>query len=388
MADTDPPSSAGSPAASASAAFAAAAPPVSPAPAQPVQPARGQLLPRIALGLALLALGGSTLLWLQLQSARKELARRSTDTVASVTEVREQSARAESLVQELQVRLGVAELRLSEVSLQRSQLEELMLTVSRTRDDSLVQDLESTLRLAQQQAQLTGSVQPLISALQSADQRIARAAQPRLNPVQRAIERDIERIRAASLVDLPALAGRVDELIRLIDELPLLNAVAASPPGEPGASAEPAVGMPASVAAPAAAAAGASVWQRLQSWWQGWSARAWAAISARGSELVRVHRVDRPEAALLAPDQEFFLRENAKLKLLNARLGLLARQPGQASVDLLAVDSMLERYFNGQAKPTQQAREALQGLQRDLRQNDLPRPDDALAALAVAAGGR
>ncbi len=389
MADTDPPSSAGSPAAPASAAFAAAAPPVSPAPAQPVQPARGQLLPRIALGLALLALGGSTLLWLQLQSARKELARRSTDTVASVTEVREQSARAESLVQELQVRLGVAELRLSEVSLQRSQLEELMLTVSRTRDDSLVQDLESALQLAQQQSALTGSVQPLISALQSADQRIARAAQPRLNPVQRAIERDIERIRAASLVDLPALAGRVDELVRLVDELPLLNAAAAGQPGERSASAEPQpVGAPASVEAAVDTAAGASAWQRLQSWWQGWSARAWAAISARGSELVRVHRVDRPEAALLAPDQEFFLRENAKLKLLNGRLGLLARQPGQASSDLLAVDAMLERYFDGQAKSTQQARDALQGLQRDLRQNDLPRPDDALAALAAAAGGR
>lgn len=385
MADTDPHSSAGSPAAPAA---SAAAPTASPTAAQPVQPAPGQLMSRLALGLALLALGGSAMLWQQVQSARKELARRSTDTGTAVTEAREQSARAEALVQELQVRLGVAELRLSEVSLQRSQLDELMLTVSRTRDDSLVQDLESALQLAQQQSALTGSVQPLISALQSADQRIARAAQPRLNPVQRAIARDIERIRAASLVDLPALAGRVDELARLIDELPLLNAVAPSPSREPKASADQAASASASAQAPAGAAAEASVWQRLQSWWGGWSARAWAAISARGSELVRVHRVDQPEAALLAPDQEFFLRENAKLKLLNARLGLLARQPGQAAADLLAVDAMLERYFDRQAKSTQQVRDALQGLQRDLRQNDLPRPDDALAALAAAAGGR
>ena len=383
MADTDPHSSAGGPAAP-----AASAPTASPTAAQPVQPAPGQLMSRLALGLALLALGGSAMLWQQVQSARKELARRSTDTGTAVTEVREQSARAEALVQELQVRLGVAELRLSEVSLQRSQLDELMLTVSRTRDDSLVQDLESALQLAQQQSALTGSVQPLISALQSADQRIARAAQPRLNPVQRAIARDIERIRAASLVDLPALAGRVDELTRLIDELPLLNAVAPSQSREPKASADQAASASASAQAPAGTVAEASVWQRLQSWWGGWSARAWAAISARGSELVRVHRVDQPEAALLAPDQEFFLRENAKLKLLNARLGLLARQPGQAAADLLAVDAMLERYFDRQAKSTQQVRDALQGLQRDLRQNDLPRPDDALAALAAAAGGR
>ncbi len=366
-------------------------PPVPPAalPAQPaLPPSSGGLLPKFALGLALLAAGASATLWLQLQAVRKELARRSSDTGTLVTEAREQSARAESLVQDLQVRLGVAEVRLSEVSLQRSQLDELMLTVSRTRDDSLVQDLESTLRLAQQQAQLTGSVQPLISALQSADQRIARAAQPRLNPVQRAIARDIERIQAAALVDLPALAGRLDELIGQLDELPLLNAVAPAQSNGPEAPAVAVKDEPVTPAQQAAPAAGASAWQRLQSWWFDWSARAWANLSARGSELVRVHRVDQPEAMLLAPDQEFFLRENTKLKLLNARLALLARQLGTASADLRAVEATLQRYFDGQAKPTQLALETLQGLQRDLRLNQLPDPDDALAALAAAAGGR
>lgn len=372
----------------------ASVPPVPPVPpvALPAQPAlppsSGGLLPKFALGLALLAAGASATLWLQLQAVRKELARRSSDTGTLVTEAREQSARAESLVQDLQVRLGVAEVRLSEVSLQRSQLDELMLTVSRTRDDSLVQDLESTLRLAQQQAQLTGSVQPLISALQSADQRIARAAQPRLNPVQRAIARDIERIQAAALVDLPALAGRLDELIGQLDELPLLNAVAPAQSDGPEAPAVAVKAEPVTPAQQAAPAAGASAWQRLQSWWFDWSARAWANLSARGSELVRVHRVDQPEAMLLAPDQEFFLRENTKLKLLNARLALLARQLGTASADLRAVEATLQRYFDGQAKPTQLALETLQGLQRDLRLNQLPDPDDALAALAAAAGGR
>ena len=371
-------------------------PPISPAaaspqPAAPTLPAppparTAGLAPKLALGLALLAAAASVTLWMQLQAVRKELARRSSDTGTVVAEAREQATRAESLVQDLQVRLGVAEVRLSEVSLQRSQLDELMLTVSRTRDDSLVQDLESTLRLARQQAQLTGSVQPLISALQSADQRIARSAQPRLNPVQRAIARDIERIQAAALVDLPALAGRLDELIRQLDELPLLNAVAPVPPQAPEA---PAVAVKTeAAAAPAALTEGASAWERLQAWWSDWSGRAWARLSASGSELVRVHRVDQPEAMLLAPDQAYFLRENVKLKLLNARLALFARQLGTASADLRALETTLQRYFDGQAKSTQLALEALKGLQRDLSQNQLPDPDDTLAALAAAAGGR
>ena len=345
-------------------------------------------MPKLALGLALLAAAASATLWMQLQAVRKELARRSSDTGTVVAEAREQAGRAESLVQDLQVRLGVAEVRLSEVSLQRSQLDELMLTVSRTRDDSLVQDLESTLRLAQQQAQLTGSVQPLISALQSADQRIARTAQPRLNPVQRAIARDIERIQAAALVDLPALAQRLDGLIRQLDELPLLNAVAPAQPEERTVAVVASKSPAAAPASPAAVAGDASAWQRLQAWWLDWSGRAWASLSARGSELVRVHRVDQPEAMLLAPDQEYFLRENAKLKLLNVRLALLARQLGTAGADLRALEAMLQRYFDGQAKSTQLALETLQGLQRDLSQNQLPDPDDTLAALAAAAGGR
>lgn len=347
-------------------------------------PARltASLLSRVTLVLAVLALGSSALLWQQLQSALRELARRSTDTGTAVTEVREQSARAEALVQELQARLGVAELRLSEVSLQRSQLEELMLAVSRTRDDSLVQDLESALQLAQQQALLTGSVQPLISALQSAQARISRAAQPRLNPVGRAIARDVERIRLAALADLPALASRIDEQIRLIDELPLLNA-----PVPPQQAAEP-VAASASSRQPQAAI-GATAWQRLRAWWSDWSEQALASLRSGVGELVRVQRMDQPEAALLAPDQEFFLRENAKLKLLNARLALLVRQSGTAMADLRSVESTLTRYFDQQAPTVRLSIEALQGLRRDLSQYEqLPRPHDTLAALATAAAGR
>jgi uroporphyrin-3 C-methyltransferase len=339
---------------------------------------------RVALGLAVLALGSSALLWSQLQAARRELARHSTDTSTTATEARTLAAQAESLVQELQARLGVAELRLSEVSLQRSQLEELMLTVSRTRDDSLVQDLESALRLAQQQAELTGSAQPLISALQSADQRIARVAQPRLNPVQRAIARDIDRIRAASVLDVPALALRLDELAHLVDDLPLANAVDVPAP-ERRAQRQ----APDGQTAPAKSAAqDGSAWLRLQSWWQDWAGRAWSALTTQGGGLVRVHRVDRPEAALLAPEQAFFLRENAKLQLLNARLALLARQMDTARSGVQAVDALLGRYFDGRARATAIAREALQGLQRDLRAGEMPRPDESLAALGAAARGR
>lgn len=207
---------------------ASAASPPAAAPVVPSARRTGTVVAWLALGAAAGALAVSVSLWNKLDQAQQELARRSTDTLAQASAARAVAAQAQALTQDMQARLGVAEVKLSEVTLQRSQLEELMQSLSRSRDDSLVQDLESTLQLAQQQSQLTGSIQPLISALQAADQRIARSAQPRLNPVQKAIVRDIERLQTAAPVDLPVLAERIDALVRQIDELPLINGLAAA----------------------------------------------------------------------------------------------------------------------------------------------------------------
>lgn len=385
------------------------APPL-PAPA----PARraGSGLTWLALLLAALSLVLAGLLWQKLSFTQQELARRAQDSGAQAVEARTMAAQAEALAQELQARLAVAEVRLSEVSLQRSQLEELMLALSRSRDDNLVQDLESAVKLAQQQAQLTGSAQPLISALQAADQRIARAAQPRLNPVQRAIARDIERIQAAPLADIPALALRLDELARQVDDWPVLNQVGLqkAAPAARKAAVQPvapteksAITPPVANAEPVAAVVPQPVphseageqpngfsqgWARFSSGWSALWERTWAEITRSGRELVRVSRIDRPEAALLAPEQAFFLRENIKLKLLNARLGLLARHMGASQADVVAVEASIARYFDASAPRVASAQAQLGRLRRDLVDSELPRPDATLAALASAAGGR
>jgi uroporphyrin-III C-methyltransferase len=350
-----------------------------------------------ALVVSIVAVGVSVGAWQRLGKAEQELARRGADTLAEAAAAKALAVQADAQSKEMQARLGVAEIRLSEVSLQRSQLEELMLSVSRSRDDSLVQDLESALRLAHQQTQLTGSVQPLISALQGAEQRIERSAQPRLNPVQRAIARDIERIRAASLVDVPALAARFDELVRNLDELPLRNAmpIRAVSVADPDGLAEPDVPDASAVAdiegprteEPATGPLG-RVWATVGSWGQQLGEQWWRLLRSAGSDLVRVSRIDQPEAALLAPEQSYFLRENIKLKLLNARLGLLARQLDTARSDVQGARILIERYFDPDAPATRLTLETLQQLQTDLRQEALPRPDDTLAALTVAARGR
>ncbi len=373
---------------------------VAPPPAPVAAPRRsGQVFQWLALLIAALALVMTGLLWQKLGFTQQELARRSQDTIAQAVEARTLAAQAEALTQELQARLAVAEVRLSEVTLQRSQLEELMLSLSRSRDDNLVQDLESALRLAQQQAQLTGTAQPLISALQAADQRIARAAQPRLNPVQRAIGRDIQRIQGASLADIPALTLQLDELARQVDDWPLLNQVGqpVAAPLSKGKAGRKAAPEPVAVkdAAPETAAVPDAAtepdttgWSRVSGWWSGLWTRIWTDVTRNGRELVRVSRIDRPEAVLLAPDQALFMRENLKLKLLNARLGLLARHMQASQADLMAVEAALARYFDTNSPRVTTAQATLARLRKDLVDSDLPRPEETLTALTAAAGGR
>jgi uroporphyrin-3 C-methyltransferase len=322
---------------------------------------------RVLLGVsgsvAVLALLASGLLWQKVSGMQEQLARQSADAGALSVEARTLAKQALDQARETAARQALAEAKLSEVALQRTQLEELMQSLSRSRDENLVVDIESAIRLAQQQAQLTGSVEPLLAALKSADQRVSRAGQPRLTPVQRAIGRDIDRIKAASLTDLPGILVKIDELVRLADEIPVANAVGSLPSANHAltvGSTDP------------------------QAWW----ARALSIVGQETRKLVRVSRIEQPEAALLSPEQSFFLRENLKLKLLNARLGLLARQLESARADLAAASAALNKYFDPGSRKTQSASTLLQQVQSQMRATEIPRVDDSLAALATAAAGR
>jgi uroporphyrin-3 C-methyltransferase len=104
--------------------------------------------------------------------------------------------------------------------------------------------------------------------------------------------------------------------------------------------------------------------------------------------LVRVSRIESPEAALLSPEQGFFLRENLKLKLLNARLGLLARQKDAARADLASAAIIVRRYAEGSSRRTTQLLQLLEQAGGQLKASETPRLEGSMTALATAAAGR
>jgi uroporphyrin-3 C-methyltransferase len=308
-----------------------------------------------------------------------ELVKRQQDSGSQANEARTLARQAEATAREAAAKVALLDARVAETSMQRSQFEDLVQSMARSRDENVLADIDAAVRVALQQTAITGSADPLVATLKQADERLARYNQPRLERVRRAVGQDLERTRAAGVSDISVLAIRLDEVIRNIDELPLLSQAERRPARGSVSPQDTAV-----AAAPAASAASAAwggvlgersrfvlltVWQEVKS-------------------LVRVTRIDEPEAMLLSPDQAFFLRENLKLRLLNARLALLSRQFDMAQLDLRDAEASLERYFDRSARRVQLAAGTLKQLTTQARVVSVPRPDATLAAIATASAGR
>ena len=338
--------------------------------------------------LAALAAAALVLAWntqQRVKALEAELVKRQQDSGAQATEARTLARQAELTSREAAAKLALLEARVAETTLQRGQLEELIQSLARSRDENVLADLDAAIRVAQQQSAITGSVEPLVLTLRQADERLARFNQPRLERVRRAVAQDLERARSTGVTDITSLTIRLDDVIRQVDDLPLLSA----PERRSSARAAAAVAEPAARAASATASAAASA--SVPAWAGEWGAR-WADFGGyvwqEVRSLVRVTRIDKPEAMLVAPDQAFFLRENLKLRLLNARLALLSRQFDSAQSDLRDAQSALDRYFDRSVKRVVLASESVKQVTSQARLVSVPRPDATLAAIATAAAGR
>ena len=317
----------------------------------------------------------------RVKTLEQELVRRQQDSQGQAVEARAMAKQSLDTAMTAETRIGLLEGRVAETALQRTQLEELIQQLSRSRDENVLADVEAAIRVAIQQVAITGSAEPLLGALRQAEERLARMNQPRIERVRRSISRDIDRVKAVALTDIASLVIKLDEAVRLADEMPLLSQperrlAAPASPAKPAASA--------AVKSTPTNASGLAWWQPLGQAWTTFSERLVAEV--RG--LVRVTRIDQPEAMLAAPEQTWFLRENLKLRLLNARLALLSRQYDTVQSDLRDVQLATERYFDRSSRRVAASAELVKQVAQQARQIGVPRPDETLAAIAAVQAGR
>jgi uroporphyrin-3 C-methyltransferase len=329
----------------------------------------------------------------RVKSLEQELVKRQQTSQNEATEAKLMSKQALDSVRDANGKLGVLDERVAESQLQRTQVEDLIQSLSRSRDENVLADVEAGLRVAMQQASLTGSTDPIVTILKQSDERLARYNNPRLERVRRAVARDLDRVRTASAVDVPSLTIRLDEAVRMVDELPLVSTPErATAAGRAAASAALVSAAASRNAAAARASSAASspvvappAWvATLQHAWEGFSVPFFGELR----QAIRVTSIEHPEAALMTPDQSFFLRENVKLRLLNARLSILSRQFDLAQADLQQAQAALDRYFDHSSRRVVAASDLLRQVSSQARQVSFPRPDDTLAAISAAVAGR
>lgn len=337
------------------------APPSSHLPApfrEPVPRARSGL----ALLLAVLALVASAVLgwqWFEMRgrvdAMHEELAQRLAEGDTVAKEARGVARQGQESLAALQAKVGAIESRLSDSEGQAAALEALYQEFSRSRDDRTLAEVEQSVMLASQQLQLASNVEAALVALQGAETRLSVIDQARLQPLRRALASDIERLRGLPTLDVAGLAVKLELLQSTVDSLPLAFAGEAR---SPATAEETAPSGPASFLTDL----GRELWKELH-------------------DLVRVERLDRTEPALLGPAQSAYLRENLKIRLLSARLGLLSRDGRAFSEDLRQAASWVERYFDLRQPAVQGALKDLQQLAAVKIPQERPTVDDSVVAL-------
>lgn len=276
---------------------------------------------------------------------------------------------------DLQAKVSLLENRQVEAQSQQLALEQLYQDLSKNRDEWALAEIEQVLSTASQQLQLAGNVQGALIALQNADRSLSRSDKPQFITIRRAIAGDIDKLKALPALDLTGVALRLDNVITQVNTLPMLADEKPALPAKPAKAAK-AAGAPV-VAGTAPVVAKESMLDKVQDVWQSWTGEMWDEMR----QLIRVRRVDTPEALMLSPSETYFVRENVKLRLLNARMALLARNEVAFRNDLVAAQDALAKYFDTRAGSTQTAQALLRQVQASNLAIEMPTLSDSLNAV-------
>ena len=294
---------------------------------------------------ALLALALAAALWYQQQAFKRSSAMLEGQVQNSISTANQASERAQqalSLAQDQSRELAALG---GAVRDSRDQFDELIQAFQTLTDSSsdlvLINDVDHLATIAQQQLQLGGNVANAIISLETAQAQLARANRPSLASLQETINGDLDRLRAATPVDVSFLSGQLEELGNLISEAPLLVPDDAAP--------EP-VPAPENPVSPAGVQSSdvnpdAPWWKQGLQTAQDWSRSAWDSVRQDLGQFITVRRVDDATALLVSPDQATRFRETLRLRVMTAQLALMMRQPKvwQAETEKL-VQAVQARY--------------------------------------------
>lgn len=283
-----------------------------------------------ALVLSLIALGASGFLFVQGQNVLKQQEMRIGQDLNKAALGNSENA---ALLQSTLAKQAELDAQLSKILQNESDTAQTLDGIHRAyaellkgRVNWLVDEIEVTLNTASQQLLLSGNVPVATAVLENVEQRLSRFEQPELLPIKQAISQDLAALKNRPYLNVSATALRLDRLESAVDSLPLLVDST----------------MNAQNAEPAPTSKAGSFWTR-----------AWDNTSELVKSMVEVRKLDNNDAMLIGSEQVFYLRENLRMRLLDARLALLQHNSEVYQNDLAAIEESVKRYFDVQSPNTQ-----------------------------------
>jgi len=231
-------------------------------------------------------------------------------------------AQNQEQMRELAAKLATLETRFVESHNQRIALENLYSDIAASREEVALAEVEQMLLLAEQQIQLTANSKGALIAMQNADLRLQRMNQPAYISLRKAISQDIDKLRALPNADIAGFKRQLDLLATTVDALPLIY------------QQHTAFQKPEQFVAPK----DETIWRKLK-----------REIGYEIEQLVRIESTEKKEIPLLPPNQEYFLRENLRLRLMSARLALMSRDEEGFRHELKTAQLWVVRYFDGKS---------------------------------------
>jgi uroporphyrin-3 C-methyltransferase len=323
----------------------------------------------------------------------------------TLTQVQREAKQSLALAESHATRIGQLEQSLRESQNQFAALESAWETFNKGMEDTmLANDIERLLTLASQQLRLAGNVNNAIMALETGLSTLIRADRPAFSGLQRAMNTDLNRLRAQPLIDVPVLSGRLDQVMNLVARAPLLVPDSAVPRiadivAPTSTNAVTSVSPKANAANELKPAASVQTTDTAQThsiselvWWsQAWestvvsikqtSKTIAAALARELSAVVSIQRASDANALLMSPEQGTQLRANLRTRLLTAQMALLMHQSSVWRTELAAVESSLLERFDSKSVDTIAATRLVKELAAVPVSLSLPDIVDSIAAL-------
>lgn len=292
------------------------------------------------------------------------------------TQLKNASQSVQDVSSGLRTQMQMVDLRLKEIedkqnasAAQFAAVERMYQTLSSAQEEWRLSEFEHALSIATQQLYLGGNIEGAIKALSLLETRLNHEHNPRFLALRQAVHQDLERLRSQPVLDLMSLTVKLENLADEGEELPLVVDVRRH--------------MPTPEAQQLKLSAGEGDWQ---AWLRHW----WADVRATLLRAVQVRRLDRADVALLAPDQVYFLRQNIRLRLLDARISMLQRDEAGYLNNLQAARAYVEQHCDLNQNAVQTWLNQLSNLEKERvvpANVDVSASLDALRALRMAMGG-